>query len=63
VVAAELPALFANAVELALHDLDPVADLHVRLRNNTRRRHSTCGQLSLIAYETRYNPITLQQAA
>jgi transposase InsO family protein len=32
-------------------------------RYNTRRRHSTCGQLSPIAYETRYTPTTLQEAA
>ncbi len=32
-------------------------------RYNTRRRHSTCGQLSPIAYETRHTPTTLQEAA
>ena len=32
-------------------------------RYNTRRRHSTCGQLSPITYETRYIPTTLQEAA
>ena len=32
-------------------------------RYNTRRRHSTCGQLSPIDYETRYTPTTLQEAA
>jgi transposase InsO family protein len=32
-------------------------------RYNTRRRHSTCGQLSPIAYETRYTLTTLQKAA
>jgi transposase InsO family protein len=32
-------------------------------RYNTRRRHSTCGQLSPISYETRYTRTTLQEAA
>ena len=32
-------------------------------RYNTRRPHSTCGQLSPIAYETSYTPATLQEAA
>jgi transposase InsO family protein len=32
-------------------------------RYNTRRRHSTCGQLSPVSYETRYTPTTLQKVA
>jgi transposase InsO family protein len=32
-------------------------------RYNTRRRHSTCGQVSPITYETSYTPTTLQPAA
>jgi transposase InsO family protein len=32
-------------------------------RYNTRRRHSTCGQLSPIAYETHSTLTTLQKAA
>jgi transposase InsO family protein len=42
---------------------DPTFTTLTRPCYNTRRRHSTCGQLSPIAYETQYTPTTLQEAA